>query len=132
MLRLADIQIGWGEEAGGCLPAFQCAAVSGRIRALVQGGNVFRRTWLAWIRFASLSFAPAGNHVIAEEQPLYGYSAQSSQMERQWEEKLRAIPSAENMRAYMKLLSAHPHHVGSKADRDNAEWILGKFKEFGL
>jgi N-acetylated-alpha-linked acidic dipeptidase len=82
--------------------------------------------------FTSLSFAPAGSHVIAEEQPLYGYSAQSSQTERQWEEKLRAIPSPENLRAYMQRLSARPHHVGSAYDKDNAEWILGKFKEFGL
>ncbi|PYT95860.1 MAG: folate hydrolase [Acidobacteria bacterium] len=79
-----------------------------------------------------LSVAPVGNHVIAEEQPLYGYSAESSQAERQWEEKLRAIPSPENLRAYMKLLSAHPHHVGSPYDKQNADWILGKFKEFGL
>ena len=93
---------------------------------------MFRRTVLASIFFASLSFVPAGNHVIAEEQPLYGFSAQSAQSERQWEEKLRAIPSPENMRAYMKLLSAHPHHVGSPYDKQNAEWILGKFKEFGL
>src|SRR5215470_17541597 len=86
----------------------------------------------ASILFASLSFVPAGSHVIAEEQPLYGFSAQSSQTERQWEEKLRAIPSPENMRAYMQRLSAHPHHVGSPYDKDNAEWILAKFKEFGL
>ena len=86
---------------------------------------MFRRTVLASIVFASLSFAPAGNHVTAEEQPLYGFSAQSSQTERQWEEKLRAIPSPENMRAYMKLLTAHPHHVGSAYDKQNAEWILG-------
>jgi len=97
-----------------------------------KGGIVFRRTVLASILFASLSFAPAGSHVIAQERPLYGYSPESSQAERQWEEKLRAIPSPENMRAYMKLLSAHPHHVGSPYDKQNAEWILGKFKEFGL
>lgn len=93
---------------------------------------MFRRTLLASIVFASLSFAPTGSHVTAEEQPLYGYSAESSQTERQWEEKLRAIPSPENLRAYMQLLSAHPHHVGSPYDKENAEWILGKFKEFGL
>ena len=97
-----------------------------------KGGIVFRRTVLASILFASLSFAPAGSHVIAQERPLYGYSPESSHAERQWEEKLRAIPSPENMRAYMKLLSAHPHHVGSPYDKQNAEWILGKFKEFGL
>jgi len=93
---------------------------------------VFRRALLVSIFCICLSVAPVGNHVIAEEQPLYGYSAESSQAERQWEEKLRAIPSPENLRAYMKLLSAHPHHVGSPYDKQNADWILGKFKEFGL
>ena len=93
---------------------------------------MLRRTVLASILFASLSFVPAANHIIAEEQPLYGYSAESSQTERQWEEKLRALPNPENMRGYMKLLSAHPHHVGSPYDKQNAEWILAKFKEFGL
>src|SRR5499425_3940646 len=81
---------------------------------------------------AGATMAPFGSHVAADEQPLYGYSAESSRAERQWEEKLRAIPKPENLRAYMQRLSAHPHHVGSPYDKDNAEWILGKFKEFGL
>ena len=53
-------------------------------------------------------------------------------MERQWEEKLRAIPSPDNLRAYLQRLSARPHNVGSPYDKDNAEWIASKFKEFGL
>ena len=93
---------------------------------------MFRRTVFASIVFACLSLAPAGHHVIAREQPLYGYSPQSSQTERQWEEKLRAIPSPEKLRTYMERLAAHPHHVGSPYDKQNAEWILAKFKEFGL
>ncbi len=68
---------------------------------------------------------------VADDQPLYGYSAESSRAERQWEEKLRAIPSPENLRAYMQRLSARPHHVGSPYDKDNAEWIAARFKEFG-
>src|SRR5205823_8223899 len=91
-----------------------------------------RRVVLASVLFACVSLAPVGHHVIADEQPLFGYSAESSRTERQWEEKLRAIPSPENLRAYMQRLSARPHHVGSPYDQDNAEWILGKFKEFGL
>lgn len=93
---------------------------------------MFRRILPASILFACLSFAPVGRHVIAGEPPLYGFSPQSSESERQWEEKVRAIPSPENLRAYMQRLSARPHHVGSPYDKDNAEWILGKFKEFGL
>jgi len=91
-----------------------------------------RRAILASFLFAGLSLAPIGNHVIADEQPLFGYSAESSRAERQWEEKLRAIPSPDNLRAYMEHLSARPHHVGSPYDKQNAEWIAAKFKEFGL
>src|SRR5438105_7749292 len=91
-----------------------------------------RRAVLSSFFFAALSFAPVGNHVIAEEQPLYGYSAESSQAERQWEEKLRAIPSQENLRGYMRLLSAHPHRLGSPYEKQNADWILRKFQDFGL
>ena len=31
----------------------------------------------------------------------------------------------------MRRLSARPHHVGSAYDKDNAEWILARFKEWG-
>ena len=75
---------------------------------------------------------PFKSHVTAEETPLYGYSAESSHTERQWEEKFRAIPSPDNLRMYMKRLSARPHNVGSPYDKDNAEWIASKFREFGL
>jgi N-acetylated-alpha-linked acidic dipeptidase len=91
-----------------------------------------RSVALASLLFAGLSLAPFGNHVVADDQPLFGYSAESSRTERQWEEKLRAIPSPDNLRSYMERLSARPHHVGSPYDKDNAEWIASKFKEFGL
>src|SRR5246500_4805077 len=91
-----------------------------------------RRSIIAASLFAALSLAPFGTHVIADEQTLFGYSPESSHAERQWEEKLRAIPSPENLRSYMQHLSARPHNVGSDYDKQNADWILAKFKEFGL
>ena len=78
------------------------------------------------------TLVPWKSRVTADDQPLYGYSAESSRVERQWEEKLRAIPSPDNLRAYLQRLSARPHNVGSPYDKDNAEWIASKFKEFGL
>jgi N-acetylated-alpha-linked acidic dipeptidase len=72
----------------------------------------------------------------AADQPqgggLAGYSAAGARLERDWEVKFRALPSAENMRDYMKRLAARPHHLGSPYDKDNAQWILSKFKEWGL
>jgi N-acetylated-alpha-linked acidic dipeptidase len=64
--------------------------------------------------------------------PLRGFSADSSRTERDWEEKFRAIPDPANLREYMRRLSARPHHLGSPYDKDNAEWMLAKFKEWGL
>lgn len=87
---------------------------------------------IASIVFASISLAPIGAHVVADEKPLAGYSVESSRTEKQWEEKMRAIPEPDNIREYMKRLAARPHHVGSPYDKDNAEWILAKYKEFGL
>ena len=69
--------------------------------------------------------------VSADEPLLPGYSAAASRAEREWETKFQALPSPANERQYMERLSAHPHHVGSPYDKDNAEWILSKFKEFG-
>src|SRR5262245_4361781 len=48
-----------------------------------------------------------------------------------WEEKLRAIADAAAIGDYMKRLIARPHHVGSAYDKDNAEWMRAKFREWG-
>ena len=90
------------------------------------------RAAIATLAIAAVLFAPVQSHVIADDQPLLGYSAESSRAERQWEEKFRAIPSTDNLRSFMEHLAAHPHHVGSPYDKDNADWIAAKFKEFGL
>jgi N-acetylated-alpha-linked acidic dipeptidase len=94
--------------------------------------KTLRSVLLAGLVLTGASLAPLKSRVTADEVPLYGYSAESSRVERQWEEKMRAIPDPKNLRAYMERLSARPHNVGSPYDKDNAEWILGKFKEFGL
>ena len=48
-----------------------------------------------------------------------------------WDTTFRAIPEAKKIGEYMKRMSARPHHLGSAYDKDNAEWILSKFKEWG-
>jgi N-acetylated-alpha-linked acidic dipeptidase len=64
--------------------------------------------------------------------PLDGYSPAHSAAERDWEAKYRAIPDTKILRDNMQRLSARPHNVGSPYDKDNAEWMLAKFKEFGF
>ena len=68
----------------------------------------------------------------ADTEALRGYSAASAKTEREWEGKFRAIPDPANLRSSMQRLSAHPHHVGSPYDKENAEWILSQFQQWGL
>jgi N-acetylated-alpha-linked acidic dipeptidase len=79
-----------------------------------------------------LNSAIADSPQTGENANVDGFSSQDAKTERGWEEKFRALPSAEKQREYMQLLAARPHHVGSAYDKQNAEWILGKFKEWGL
>jgi N-acetylated-alpha-linked acidic dipeptidase len=55
----------------------------------------------------------------------------SAQSAKSWDATFRTIPDAKNIGDYMRRLSARPHHVGSPYGKDNAEWMLAKFKEFG-
>jgi len=84
------------------------------------------------IPFAALLLV-AGSVLARQEgsRPLAGFSSQEAQAEQQWEQKFRAIPSADNLREFMKLLSAHPHHLGSPYDKQDGEWLAAKFKEWG-
>lgn len=82
--------------------------------------------------FCAAIIGLAANTTELRTGTLMGYSEQGSQAERTWEARFQAIPEPENMRAYMKRLSAYPHAVGSPYDKANAEWILSKFKQFGL
>ena len=49
-----------------------------------------------------------------------------------WDEVLRTIPEAPRIRESNRVLSAEPHHLGSPYGAKNAEWILERFREYGL
>ena len=77
----------------------------------------------------SLPFQGIAQQPAAKGLP--GYTAASSDTELDWEKKFRAIPEAARAHENMKFLAAHPHNVGSEAQRKNAEWLVAKYKEWG-
>ncbi len=82
---------------------------------------------------AILIFTLAGS-LTAQQLPAHtfaGFTAQSEPVERNWEEQFKALPDPHRMRANMERLSARPHHVGSPYDKENAEWILAQYKQWG-
>jgi len=82
-----------------------------------------------------LALAAAALFVLPERAPspapLRGFTARSSAVERDWEQKFRSIPEPTRLRSMMERLSAHPHHVGSPYDKTNAEWIRDQFASYG-
>jgi N-acetylated-alpha-linked acidic dipeptidase len=94
--------------------------------------GIMRRVVVFAFAVSAVFFLVADRFTKADESVLSGFSADSSRAERQWEEKFKAIPSPQLMRDYMQRLSARPHNVGTPYDKDNAEWLAAKFKEFGV
>ena len=64
--------------------------------------------------------------------PIRGFSAEGSRIERDWETKLKAIPSPDSLRHFLKILSARPQHLGSPYGRQNAEWLVKQYQSWGL
>ena len=81
---------------------------------------------------SQLNWAQTSSAKASEPAALSGYTTQSSKTEREWEKKFRDGIVADNLRENMRRMSARPHHVGSPYDKDNAEWMLAKFKEWGF
>jgi N-acetylated-alpha-linked acidic dipeptidase len=91
--------------------------------------------WAMFFLFTSFSIGlgEAGFQAGFQSGPaIRGFSAEQAREESAWEQKMRAIPQPDLMRTYQADLASAPHHVGSPKDRANAEWLLEKFRSFGL
>ena len=87
------------------------------------------RTFIAF----ALTLTLATNGPAQQPTPttLPGYTTADTTRELDWEHRFRAIPEAARAHENMKFLAAHPHNVGSAAQRKNAEWMVAKYKEWG-
>jgi N-acetylated-alpha-linked acidic dipeptidase len=61
-----------------------------------------------------------------------GFSADGTRAERAAEAKFDSFLKPDNLREWMQRLSAHPHHLGSAYDHDNAEFIASLLKSWGF
>ncbi len=86
-----------------------------------------QRSAIFAILFSLCFFIP----ISADQEPLQGFTRETSSTELQWEAKFRDIPSPQNQRSYLERLAARPHNVGTAYDKQNAEWILTQYKQWG-
>lgn len=66
-----------------------------------------------------------------EARPLTGFRAEAAARQRALEARFDAALRKENLRDWMKRLTARPHHLGSPAGKENAEWLAARFREWG-
>src|SRR4051794_30078973 len=89
---------------------------------------VFRR---AMLTLAAVLLVPPVIH-SQPPQGIRGFTVASADGERTVERQFRAIPIPERLREYMQAITEEPHHAGSPGSRKVAEYIVGKFKSWGL
>jgi N-acetylated-alpha-linked acidic dipeptidase len=85
----------------------------------------------AALSLAAILLIPPAIH---SQQPpgIRGFSSDGASAERVLERQFRAVPDPEKLREYMRAITEEPHHAGSLAGRKVAEYVLAKFKSWGL
>ena len=66
------------------------------------------------------------------DQALLGFSDEGTRSERALEQRFDAGLHPEDLREWMRRLSARPHHLGSAYDHDNAEFIASLYRSWGF
>ena len=82
----------------------------------------------------SLCFAvvSAQNSPAGETRPLTGFDRQASDRQHTLEKQFDSLLKREELREWMKRLSARPHHLGSAYGKENADFIASLFRSWGF
>ena len=68
---------------------------------------------------------------VAPDRPMLGFSPRAAREERVLEGQLDAQLKRENLREWMRRLSAKPHHVGSIFGKEVADFLAAQFTSWG-
>ncbi len=83
-----------------------------------------------WVTLAPpvLGAAP---ETVTNGAPLLGFTAAGAATERGWERQFDGQLQREDLRRWMKTMTAHPHHLGSPFGKEVAEFIATQFRSWG-
>lgn len=91
-------------------------------------GGILRREIIVFLTVVPAMLAAGQSPSSA---PIFGFGPETSKAEQTWEARFKTIPDAKRVHANMQHLAAHPHNVGSDYQRQNAEWLVARYKEWG-
>ena len=83
------------------------------------------------MRFFILVLLVAGQFSLAADDPVLGFDEASSDQQRAIESRLDESIDKNEMDQWLRRMSAKPHHVGSPASKENAEFIASLFESWG-
>ena len=86
----------------------------------------------ALILLSSCFFSIIAQTMPSNDQPLLGFDRASTTAERGLEARFDVALRREDLRDWLKRLSAHPHHIGSPYGKENAEFIASQFRSWGF
>src|SRR5881397_2647384 len=75
--------------------------------------------------------AVAQSGPASQPRPLQGFLKEGADRERTLERQFDSFIHKDDLRNWMKRLSAKPHHLGSAYDKENADFIAGLFRSWG-
>ncbi len=84
------------------------------------------------LRFISIFLMCVAARLTAQTSAMTGYSRERARDERQIEQRLRAIPSAEEEKRQHRYFTAEPHPAGSERNHELALYIADLWKQQGL
>lgn len=83
------------------------------------------------MRSAILILLAMGGNALAADEAILGFDDTSSASQRETEALFDASINTADMDAWLKRMSAKPHHVGSQGSKENAEFIAGLLESWG-
>lgn len=90
-----------------------------------------KSTTLCLLSALGLSSALSARAAGTNDTPLLGFSRAGSARERALEAQFDAVLRPENLRDWMRQLTAHPHHLGSARGKEVADFLATQFRSWG-
>jgi N-acetylated-alpha-linked acidic dipeptidase len=84
-----------------------------------------------FMRFTILVLLALASAAIAADDAILGYDDDASARQREAEALFDASIDTAEMDGWLKLMSTNPHHVGSLASKENAEFIAELLESWG-
>src|SRR6185369_4595712 len=101
------------------------------MKQMFDAGRAYPRRAICILLLARFGCAGFAQNASQSDKPLLGFTRESAQRQRGLEARFDGLLKRDDLREWMKRLTARPHHLGSAYDKDNAEFIAARFREWG-